>query len=308
MAPIFRPVEYYTSKLYEKGNSFKRFMELADSDLEELAKQAEEKRKIIIDNNSVKARHTTKFDIYQSALEFLTGPNIHLKYKTFDERIAMLIMMVDPELVLYKEYLKLNLMSKSDIDKVENIKERASLVRKRNQTILNFQSAIREKLGFYDPKLLRYEEIFFHKFFSDKELVTEVGNNNQDAVIFRAKVLKDFKGISDERFEQLKDIAQGCLAMVPDNYSSSLATYNVINQRKLLGLAGMAEQLALFVLLVDSNLDMLRIYEEESRMSEVEARIVEQFGYYNPELLNLEKKFHDRFCPDKKLSVWTITK
>ena len=39
----------------------------------------------------------------------------------------------------------------------------------------------------------------------------------------------------------------------------------------------MAEQLALFILLVDSELDMLRIYEEESMMSEVERRITEQF-------------------------------
>ena len=145
--------------------------------------------------------------------------------------------------------------------------------------------------------------MYFNKFLSEKELVTEVGNNNQEAVIFRAKVLRDFNGVSDERFEQLKDIAQGCLAIAP--YDTKVATYSVINQKKLLGLSGMAEQLALFILLVDSELDMLRIYEEESMMSEVERRITEQFGYYNPELLNLEKKFHKRFFPDKELSFWT---
>lgn len=303
MAPIFKPVEYYTTKFYEKGKETRRFMDLTEDDLKELKKKVEEKRQMMAENVTFRSKQMPKFDVYQSTLEYLTNPTIHLKYRTFDERVAFLIMMVDPDLVLYREYLKLNIMSKEDIAKVEDKKERAELLQKRNQAILNFQSAVREKLGFYDPKLIKYEEMYFNKFLSEKELVTEVGNNNQEAVIFRAKVLRDFNGVSDERFEQLKDIAQGCLAIAP--YDTKVATYSVINQKKLLGLSGMAEQLALFILLVDSELDMLRIYEEESMMSEVERRITEQFGYYNPELLNLEKKFHKRFCPDKELSFWT---
>ena len=303
MAPIFKPVEYYTSKFYEKGKESKRFMDLTEDDLKELKKKVEEKRQMMSDNVTFRAVHMPKFDVYQSALEYLTNPTIHLKYRTFDERVAFLIMMVDPELVLFREYLKLNVISKEEITKVEDKKERAALLQKRNQAILNFQSTVREKLGFYDAKLIKYEEMYFNKFLGEKELITEVGNNNQEAIIFRAKVLSNFDSVSDERFEQLKDIAQGCLSIAP--YDTKVATYSVINQKKLLGLSGMAEQLALFILLVDSELDMLRIYEEESMMSEVERRIIEQFGYYNPELLKLEKKFHKRFCPDKELSFWT---
>ena len=303
MAPIFKPVEYYTSKFYEKGKESKRFMDLTEDDLKELKKKVEEKRQMMSDNVTFRSVHMPKFDVYQSALEYLTNPTIHLKYRTFDERVAFLIMMVDPELVLFREYLKLNAISKEEIAKVEDKKERAALLQKRNQAILNFQSTVREKLGFYDAKLIKYEEMYFNKFLGEKELITEVGNNNQEAIIFRAKVLSNFDSVSDERFEQLKDIAQGCLSIAP--YDTKVATYSVINQKKLLGLSGMAEQLALFILLVDSELDMLRIYEEESMMSEVERRIIEQFGYYNPELLKLEKKFHKRFCPDKELSFWT---
>lgn len=303
MAPAFKPVEYYTTRFYEKGKESNRFMDLTEDDLKELAKKVEEKRKIMVENVTYRTKCTPKFDLYQSTLEYLTSANIHLKYKTFDERVAFLILMVDPNLIAYREYLKLNAKSKEDIAKVEDKDERDALLQERNQAIINFQSNVREKLGFYDPKLIKYEEMYFNKFFSEKELITEVGNNNQEAVIFRAKVLRDFNGVSDERFEQLKDIAQGCLAIAP--YDTKVATYSVINQKKLLKLSGIAEQLALFILLVDSELDMLKIYEEESIMSEVERRIVEQFGYYNPELLNLEKKFHKRFCPDKELSFWT---
>ena len=37
-------------------------------------------------------------------------------------------------------------------------------------------------------------------------------------------------------------------------------------------------------------------------------RIIEEFGYFNTELLTLERKYHKRFCPDKKVSVWTKVK
>ena len=53
---------------------------------------------------------------------------------------------------------------------------------------------------------------------------------------------------------------------------------------------------------------MLRIYEKESMMKNIEERIIEQFGYFNKDLLILEKIFHERFCPNKKLSIWSKTK
>ena len=102
--------------------------------------------------------------------------------------------------------------------------------------------------------------------------------------------------------------AQGWLSLVPEKHNYKVASYNITNQKKLLGLTTSAEQLALFILLVDSNLDMLKIYEEESMVKNIKERIIEQFGFFEPELLTLERKFHDRFCPDKKLSPWTKTK
>ena len=96
--------------------------------------------------------------------------------------------------------------------------------------------------------------------------------------------------------------------MIPDKYKTKIATYITTNQMQLIGLNTFAEQLAFYILVVDPNLDMLRIYEEESMIPNVEERIIEEFGYYNAELIKIEKKFHQRFCPSKKLSVWTETK
>ena len=245
---------------------------------------------------------------YQKTLQYLTNPLIHIDLGTYDERIAYLIIMVDPNLITFKEFLKINLISKAEIAKVEDENERDYLTELRKQTISSYKTAVREKIGFFDEKLLKYEELFFKKFFSEKELITEVGGNNHDNLMIKSKSLKDFSSISDERYKELVSTAQTWLSLVPEKYNIKVAAYSVTHQHKLLGLTSLAEQLALFILLIDSNLDMLRIFEEESMMKIIEERIIEQFGYYNKELLILERKFHNRFCPDKELSIWSKSK
>ena len=304
----FIPVESFQNRFYLKERSSNGFSDLSEDRLAEIAKRVYKRQEMMEDSPIRRTERLSKLERYQKTLLYLTSPQIHLEYKSFDEKLAFLIMVVDPELVTYKEFLKINLMSSSELFKVEDRKERERLMDLRNQTVSGYESTVREKIGFYDPRLLKYEELFFKKFYNDKELVTDVRMNNQDTLMLRARFIKSFDSISDERYEELVELSQLLLSLVPDKYNTSLATYSVIDQKKLLGLKNSYEQLALFVLLVDSDLDMLRIYEEESRMQNVEDRIKEQFGYYNTVLLSLERKFHNRFCPDKKVSVWTKIK
>lgn len=304
----FIPVESFQNRFYLKERSSNGFSDLSEDRLAEIAKRVYKRQEMMEDSPIRRTERLSKLERYQKTLLYLTSPQIHLEYKSFDEKLAFLIMMVDPELVTYKEFLKINLMSTSELFKVEDRKERERLMDLRNQTVSGYESTVREKIGFYDPRLLKYEELFFKKFYNDKELVTDVRMNNQDALMLRARFIKSFDSISDERYEELVELSQLLLSLVPDKYNTSLATYSVVDQKRLLGLKNSYEQLALFVLLVDSDLDILRIYEEESRMQNVEERIKEQFGYYNTVLLSLERKFHNRFCPDKKVSVWTKIK
>ena len=308
MATDFISIDYYINKFYLKEKDFKRFLELSEEQLSTLSKMVYKMQEKMSTNLSQKTKSISKLERYQKAMQYLTNPHIHLDLKTFDERIAYLIMMTDPNLVMFKEFLKIDLISVTDIAKVEDEKERNSLKIIRKQTISTYENAVREKIGFFEVKLLKYEEIFFKKFFNEKELITEVKNNNQDNLMIKAKSLKDFNSISDERYKELVNIAKTWLSLAPEKYNYKIASYSVINQNKLLGLTSSAEQLALFILLIDSNLDMLRIHEEESMMNNTKRRIIEQFGYFNIEFLILERKFHDRFCPDKKLSIWSITK
>lgn len=308
MASFFKPLEQYRTKFYQKEKGFKKFLELSEEHLSELSKKVDKRKKLMEDTTSYNTGRILQLERYYRTMQYLTSPNIHLELKTFDERLAFLIMMCDPNLVTYREFLKVDLIRLEEIFKIEDKKERNRLLELRNQIIAGYETTVREQIGFYDARLLKYEERFFSKFFSDKELITDVKNNYQDNLMARAKALTDFNSITDERYKELVGVAHGWLSMAPDKYNSSVAAYSVTNQKKLLGLKSLAEQLTLFILIVDPELDMLRIYEEESMIPNVERRVIEEFGYYNPELLTLEKKFHSRFCPDKKVSIWTKTK
>lgn len=308
MALSFTPIERYITRFYHREDSFNNFVELSEEQMSMLAKNVYKSIEAMSDILVQKSDRNSKLKLYQNTLQYLTAPLTYLNLKTFDERVAYLIMMTDPNLVTFKEFLKVDLISSTDIDKVEDEKERNVLNKTREQAISTYKSIVREKIGFFDVKLLKYEELFFKRFFNEKELVTEVGSNNQDSLMIKAKLLNNFNSISDDRYEELVSVAQTWLSLVPERYNSKVASYSVMKQKKLLGLTNLTEQLALFVLLVDSNLDMLKIYEEECTLENIEGRIVNKFGYFNEELLVLERKFHDRFCPDKELSVWSKIK
>lgn len=298
----------FPSKFYQKENSFKNFKDLSEEQLSILSKKVYEKQEIMQSNLPNSYTKLSNFETYQKTLQYLINPQIYFDLRTFDERIAFLIMMTDPNLVTFKEFLKLNFISIKEINKIENKSEKNRLIEIRKETIAKYECIVRNKIGFFDIKLLKYEELFFKKFFNKKELITEIGLNNPDNFMEKAPLLKDFNSISQKRYEELVLIAQTWLSRVKVKNNYKIAAYSVTNQYKLLGLNNPKEQFLLFILLVDNNLDMLRIYEEESQTKNIEKRIIEEFGFYNKELLVLEKKLHNRFCPEKELSVWSKAK
>lgn len=308
MASSIIPLDSYRTKLFQRERDSKRFLELSEEDLVLLSKKVYKKEEIMDDVLLQGTKNMSNLERYRRTLQYLTSPLIGLEFRTFDERIAFLIMMVDPNLVTFKEFLKTDLISLEEIEKVADDKEKCRLRNIRSQTISAYETSVREKIGFYDVKLLKYEELYFKRFFGEKELVTEVNSHNQDSFIKRSKLLKDFNSISDERYERLTDLAQIWLSVAPDKFNSKVATYSVTNQKKLLGLNNLAEQLTLFILLVDPNLNMLKIYEEECMIKNTERRTIEEFGYFNMDLISLERKYHDRFCPNKQVSIWSKVK
>ena len=309
MALGFIPVEHYRTKFYQKERESKKFQTMDEEQLATVAKKLYRKEEISSnDVNPFQSPRITKLDKYIKVLQYLSNPSIHMEIKTFDERLAYLIMAVDPYLVTFKEFLKINLMTIEEITRIEDLKERNRLFDERNQIICEYESTVRDQIGFFDAKLLKYEELFFKRFYNEKELITQVGQHNEDKFLLLSCLIQSFDGISNERYQELVEKAEVWLSMVPEKYRSKIATYSITNQKDLIGLDTLAEQYAFYILIVDGNLDMLRIYEEESMIPKTEERIQEGFGFYNPSMITLEKLFHSRFCPEKKISIWSDTK
>ena len=196
-------------------------------------------------------------------------------------------MSVDPELESFKEFLKTNITPTKVINAEQDPKKQQELISQRESEILEMQTRIRNKIGFYDSKLLKYEETYFKRFISSKELITKVNQDNITKLLRIIPLISSFNDISDERYQILQEKAKEWLATTNCENDLFTAAYSCSEQKETIGLNGIIEELIFLILIGDPELDVLRIYEEESMMPNVEERITEAFGYYNKELLSL---------------------
>lgn len=303
MAIIYRTPEYLKTKLYQREKEFKNFENITEEDFIRIENKIQVKEDVIQEKTK---RPLDKLTKYMEILTYLTNPNIHLEFKTFDERILFLIMCEDPNLITFKEFLKTNIPSVQDVKREQNPKTREELEKKRVQEILELQTRVRDQIGFFDSKLLKFEKIYFQKFLSKQELISEVKQDNITALIALLPFINSFESISEEDFTLLQKKAQLWQAetnAVNDLYT---AAYSCEYQSEILGLNNLSEKLAFLILAGDPELKCLKIYEEESKISEIERRCNEELNYYNELLIKLEKLFHEKFCPEKELSPWTL--
>ena len=299
--------EHLRTKLYQKLKEFKGFQDFTPEDVQKVAAFIYKKEEMASDR-FVSIFKKDKLSKYMETLRFLTNPLIHMQLRTYDERILYLIMSVDPELKMFREFLKRNITSIKDVNSITDAKEREKLNQQRNGEIMEFQTAVREQIGFYDSKLLMYEEVYFKRFWGPKELLTEIGQSHIQRLLSLTPFISSFDKVTDQRYEELQYTAAAWQKEVQKEKDALTAAYSATNQNRLLGLTTLSDQLIFFILASDPNLDALKIYEEESRIPEFERRMIEEFGYSSMDIIKLEQLYHDRFCPDKKISPWTITK
>lgn len=302
MSYAYHSPEYFRTKLYQKEREFKKFETLSLDDVAKVAKKLYLKQEMNEQSGFFRKDKLTK---YMDTLTYLTNPSIHMELKTYDERIIYLIMSVDPELESFKEFLKTNITPTKVINAEQDPKKQQELISQRESEILEMQTRIRNKIGFYDSKLLKYEETYFKRFISSKELITKVNQDNITKLLRIIPLISSFNDISDERYQILQEKAKEWLATTNCENDLFTAAYSCSEQKETIGLNGIIEELIFLVLIGDPELDVLRIYEEESRMDEVERRCKEAFNYYSKDLITLERLYHERFCPEKTLSPWT---
>ena len=112
MLPYFMPIELYRKKIYSTEKTSRRFLDITEEQLEGIEKKVDKKRAMMDEDiTPYEMRKIDKLDRYQKILQYLTNPMIHLELKTFDEKMAFMIKMCDPNLVTYREFLKRSILS-----------------------------------------------------------------------------------------------------------------------------------------------------------------------------------------------------
>lgn len=284
-------------RLYEKERSFTDFSNISET-LTNIKEKKDTFLKKIVSNEE-------GLDLYIKTLEFLTAPSIHNHLTTYDEKIAFLIETLDPSLEMYKEYVRTPIISLEKIESA-NPKDQKSLSEKRKQQIQSFIKSIRSKFGFYDSKLLKYESIYAIKVKNSAKFLSNISKNFIRQLMVHASKVKDFESISDNSYKKIIEKAEYYISLSESSNNANDLAYNLVTLNPLLHFRSIEEVFALFIAIIDPDLNLLKIYEEESIINKIKQRAQEEIGFFDAELIRLEKAYHNRFTPNKKLSIWSL--
>ena len=285
--------EQMSRKFFQYDVRFKNYDEINKEKIDELQERVKRFEDSILIDLSEKSL-VYKLDRYGRTLAYLT----HHHNLTFDEKMIFLIMTVDPECLAFKEFKKVEIIPQRQIDTIEDTKLRNNAFKDNEARKMGLQHDIREKIGFFDHRLIKFEDLYLRKF--KNELLEECANDFGDN-LFRHNF--DFSSIDENTYTYVKNRVDWYRS-VYQNYDIKTIIYHILFQNNILRLKSREQQVLFFFLFADPDLNNLVIYNEESKWELIEARIREEFGYYNPHMLFVESAYQKVCVPefDKKLS------
>ena len=288
-------------QFHTRAVSFEDFKNITDKDIQRIKEQ------IKAHSKNTKKIYGTNLGLmnYINTLQYLINPTISLELKTFDEKVLYLILSCDPNLEMMDAFLSSEITPLQDIEDAA-VEARKALKEQRNKEIALYESEVRKRIGFYDPKLLRYESLLHRGLFKKEGFVADVKSPSIGSLLKRSEKIENINIINALNLLRLKSIAERWAVEAKDPKDLNSLAYNLLNRYKDLHIYTVEEQVILFMLVADPELDLLRIYEEESTIPKMEARAIEEIGFYNKGLVNVEKLYHQKFEPEKQISAWTI--
>ena len=292
-------------QLHSRSVSFNNFKNITVQEIEDMKETIAAKKKFSEANNK-SIDINSGLTNYQNTLRYLTNPTISQELKTFDEKILYLILSCDPELLMMETFIGSDITPSSRINDEEDEKKKQQLQAKRKEELDSFANKVRELIGFYDPNLLKYESILHRGLMKKAGLVSDVKTPSLESLLKRTWMVKNINIINNQNLIRLRAIASMWLNEAKDPQDLNSLAYNLQNRYRDLHIYNVEEQIILFILIADPELDLLRIFEEESNYKGIQRRAIAELGFYNKGLINVEQLYHDKFEPDKKLSAWTI--
>ena len=300
-----RDVETTKRMFYSRNIDFNNFANITENDKKRILSLVDIKRKGIQAKNFGKVGVDST--VYREALDYVTNAGAYRNLKNFDEKVFFFINLVDPDLVSYYTYVTTEILSKKDLAAITERKDLDKAIELRRQQVALLEDQIRAKIGFYDPALIKYEDIYRKAFIKEEFFMEDIKISQIPFLLTFVNHIANFDKINDERFECLVEKAQMWLSLVADSRDANSLAYNIIKQNHLLKLRNAEECLIFFIAAIDPELKALKIYEEESRTDKMKERMQNELGFYDLNLVRAETLYHRRFTPDLKLSDWTET-
>lgn len=295
-------VDLQRSRLYSKDRYFKRFVDLTEEDEKRI--EAEVKRTQLRFED---LKHS-KVDICARTITFLNTVTANRIFKTYDEKVYFLITCLDPNLEFYKLYLSHDITTSRQIENAKDKEEKERLKELRSTQLSKFRTAARVNIGYYDPVMLRYEMAFFEKYLSNKTLWRDIQADYSKNFLDNSSYIRTFDIVRDERYQEINQKVMEYLSVMGEDLTYKNLSFHLIAQNELLGVKTNREKAIFFILTLDPELDILSIFDEESKWENIIRRVKEKFGFYDERLIRLERLFASKFMQEKFNDPWTLQK
>lgn len=297
-----RDIDLIRKKIYEECYvlEYNQYQDITDDRLEKLKNTAENTRTSFFKEHNVFSVNKN-LDLYFMFVTRISTPEYRKMY-SFDERMLLMILVTDPELSAYKIYQDSKIVSKSFINQTENENSKKYLIDKRSKQIKEFQSKVRDKIGYFDGNLITYEKDYYNKLLNKDSFVKGIKMDYSKILLSKVNEI-DTSLFTPSVLDKVNEKVQEYISTV-DNYDYKSVSYHLINQNKLIGLESIEEDLLFFLLAIDPELKVLQIYENSCNLKEIKPKIKQEFCFFNLDFIRLEKRYHDIYEPEKVMSLF----
>ena len=296
-------VDTLKRQFHSRSVTFNKFINITEEDIARIKKMISSRAQSKV-NNGINLY--PGLNNYINTLRYLTNPTILKDLSTFDEKILYLILSCDPDFETMKTFISSEITPSSYIDDEEDETKKRNLKEKRKQELQAYSDQVRNKIGFYDGNLLKYESILSRGLFKKQGFLSDIKIPSLKTIFEHAGIIKNLNIINEVNLTRLQAIRDKWLEEAKDPSDLNSLAYNLLNRYKDLGIYTVEEQIIVFMLIADPELNLLKIYEEESNFNRMQTRAKEELGFFSKGLINVEQLYHDKFEPDKKLSAWTM--
>lgn len=299
MKTFYGELIFLKKRLYQHHFQFNNFNNITNEDLKKIEKD------ITIFKESFNKRTSlnNKFNFYIQVINALVNQNN--TFKTYDEKILFLIKILDPNLEALTIFYKYNFPSLEEIKQIEKTspQEALNLIRKRKSDQQTCYNEIKNKLGFFDQELIKYENIYQKKYNSKLSSLQIVKKDFSKEFFKFTTNIKTFT-ISPDRLNELEETAKNFISLFSNESLYTTTIFHALFNSEILNLKTIEEQIIFLILTCDSNLTLLTIYEDESNWRNVKERSLNEVGFFNKELIRIEKIYHKTLKPEQKVSQW----